>query len=133
MSHTRLEIVGGRDHSMAWGRREEEYIADFTLVSRRMLNDTEHRLFRFHFLLGADWKMCCRRLKMDRGTFFHDTYRIQEKLGRGFRELEPYALFPLTEYFNGILRAPVEASSTRIDGLGTNRRSGLLPPLRKVA
>jgi hypothetical protein len=28
-------------------------------------------------------------------------YRIEQKLGRVFRELEPYALFPVNEYFHG--------------------------------
>jgi hypothetical protein len=42
---------------------------------------------------------------MDRGNFFHSVYRIEQKLGRGFRELEPYALFPLDEYFNGPSRS----------------------------
>ncbi|MEQ1949057.1 MAG: hypothetical protein ABL995_17835 [Bryobacteraceae bacterium] len=58
-------------------------------------------MFRYHFLLGADWKLCTRRLGMDRGNFFHAVYRIEQKLGRAFRELEPYALFPLDEYYNG--------------------------------
>jgi hypothetical protein len=44
---------------------------------------------------------------MDRGTFFHEIYRIQQKLGKVFRELEPHALFPLDEYFNSTGRAPV--------------------------
>jgi len=38
---------------------------------------------------------------MDRGAFFHEAYRIEQKLGRVFRELEPHALFPVDEYFNG--------------------------------
>jgi hypothetical protein len=38
---------------------------------------------------------------MDRGNFFHAVYRIEQKLGRVFRELEPYALFPVNEYFHG--------------------------------
>jgi hypothetical protein len=38
---------------------------------------------------------------MDRGTFFHMIYRIQRKLGRAFRETEPYPLFPMSEYFAG--------------------------------
>ena len=37
---------------------------------------------------------------MDRGTFFHELYRIEQKLGRTFRELEPHALFPIDEYFS---------------------------------
>lgn len=51
--------------------------------------------------------MCCRKLNLDRGTFFHDVYRIQQKLGRTFRELEPYALFPVDEYFSSTGPRPV--------------------------
>ena len=38
---------------------------------------------------------------MDRGTFFHTIYRIQQKLGREFADLQPYALYPPSEYFHG--------------------------------
>ena len=91
----------GRVGHGTWGRKEEEYTADFCLVSRRTLTELEHRIFRHHFLLGADWKLCCQRLQMDRGNFFHAVYRIEQKLGRVFRELEPYALFPVGDYFHG--------------------------------
>ncbi len=84
-----------------WSRKDEEYVADFCLVSRRSLSESENRIFKYHFLLGADWRLCCRKLKLDRGTFFHGVYRIQQKLGRTFRELEPYSLYPLSEYFHG--------------------------------
>ena len=43
-------------------------------------------------------------MKIDRGTFFHAVYRIEQKLGRVFRELQPYSLFPLDEYFRGAYR-----------------------------
>ena len=76
-------------------------MADFCLVSRRSLTEAEHRLFRYHFLLGADWTLCARKLSMSRGNFFHGVYRIEQKLGRVFRELQPYPLFPLDDYFNG--------------------------------
>ncbi len=62
---------------------------------------THYRLFRYHFLLGADWTLCTRKLSMSRGNFFHAVYRIEQKLGRVFRELQPYPLFPLDDYFNG--------------------------------
>ena len=75
-------------------------MADFCLISRRVLDDYEHRIFRYHFLLGADWRLCARMLKMDRGNFFHLVYRIQQKLGCAFAETSPYALFPVTEYFD---------------------------------
>jgi hypothetical protein len=92
---------GGR---RIWGRKDEEYVADFTLVSRRALTTEEYNLFKYHFLLGADWRLCCRRLNLDRGNYFHAVYRIEQKLGQVFRELQPYALFPLDEYFNGTVR-----------------------------
>src|SRR5947208_8937664 len=79
-------------------------MADFCLVSRRTLDENQYRIFTNHSLLGADWKLCCRKLGMERGAFFHEVYRIEQKLGRTFRELEPFALFPLDEYFNSTIR-----------------------------
>ncbi len=101
LSRVSLEPHMGRSRPSTWGRKDEEYIADFSLVARRALDDFEYRLFRYHFLLGADWKLCTRQLKIDRGNFFHGVYRVEQKLGRKFREVEPYPLFPLDEYFNG--------------------------------
>jgi hypothetical protein len=100
ISRVSLEANPGRQRKSVWGWKNEEYIADFCLVSKRTLTEQEHRLFRYHFLLGADWRLCCRRLNIDRGTFFHEVYRIEQKLGKTFRELEPHALFPLDEYFS---------------------------------
>jgi len=107
LSKIALEPHVGRQRPNSWGRKDEEYIADFCLVSRRALDDFEYKLFRYHFMLGADWKLCCRRLGMERGNFFHTVYRIEQKLGRVFRELEPYSLFPLDEYFHGPSRVAV--------------------------
>lgn len=104
MSKVSLDFTRGGERRLTWGRKDEEYCADFCLVSQRILNDLEYRVFKFHFLLGADWKLCCRRLRVDRGNFFHCVYRIEQKLGRVFRELQPYGLFPLDEYFHGAAR-----------------------------
>lgn len=111
-----LEANPGRQRKSVWGLKNEEYIADFCLVSRRVLDEQQYKLFKYHFLLGADWKLCCRKLNFDRGTFFHEVYRIEQKLGRTFRELEPHALFPIDEYFsstgksrpNAVTAFPVE-------------------------
>jgi hypothetical protein len=111
ISRVSLEANPGRQRKSVWGMKNEEYIADFCLISRRTLSDYEYTLFKFHYLLGADWKLCCRKMNVDRGTFFHEAYRIEQKLGRTFRELQPYALFPLDEYFNGSGRQPVVATS----------------------
>jgi hypothetical protein len=101
LSHVSTEPSVGRSRPSSWGRKDEEYIADVTLVSRRTLSASEWRLFRLHFMLGEDWKICTRKLGIDRGNFFHSVYRIEQKLGRVFREVQPYALFPVAEYFHG--------------------------------
>ena len=100
-THATLEYSPRGGRRITWARKDEEYIADFLLVSKRHLTSEEHRLFRAHFLLGADWRLCCRQFNIDRGSFFHQVYRIQNHLGRVFRELKPYALYPLDEYFGG--------------------------------
>ena len=101
MSKVSLVPCRGKDRKMTFARLDEDYICDFYLVSKRTLSEFEFEVFRNHFLLGADWRLCCRQMKIDRGTFFHAVYRIQQKLGRAFREIEPYSLFPLDEYFAG--------------------------------
>jgi hypothetical protein len=135
ISHARVELVGGRNRRPVWGRKDEEYIADFALVSKRFLDDFEYKIFRFHFLLGADWRLCCRQLKMDRGVFFHAVYRIQQKLGRAFRELQPYALYPLDEYFGPVVRKELPQQAKNVLRMPPleKRRASLRPPLRKVA
>ncbi len=104
ISKVTLDPLPGKDHRGAWGRKDEEFSADFCLVSKRALTEFEYRIFKDHFLLGAEWKLCCRRLNVDRGTFFHSVYRIEQKLGRVFRDLKPYALFPVEDYFNGPMK-----------------------------
>lgn len=99
-----LEFCAGKEGHRTYGRKFEEFSADFCLVSKRYLNSYEYKLFNYHFLLGADWKLCCRQLKLSRGNFFHAVYRIEEKLGRIFAMLQPYPLYPLGDYFAGTVR-----------------------------
>ena len=99
-----LEICRGTEGRRSYSRKREDYMCDFVLVSRRSLTEAEHKIFRFHYLLGADWRLCCRQLKLDRGDFFHAVYEIEQKLGRIYAELKPYSLYPLDEYFGGMIR-----------------------------
>jgi hypothetical protein len=92
----------GRENKRVWSRKNEEFCADFYLVSKRMLDEKDWKLFELHMLCGYNWRYCTRILGMDRGRFFHAVYRIQERLGRVFVELRPYALFPIDEYFGGV-------------------------------
>ena len=120
--------VAGPQGRGGWGRVDEEYIADFEIIARRTLEPELHKIFRLHFVLGADWRLCSGRLGMDKGLFFHAVYRIEQQLGRAFRDTEPYGLFPLDEYFGGTAcTAKVVVMAPR------EQLPALRPPLRKVA
>ncbi len=115
------------------GRKDEEYVADFFLIARRTLNPFHYRVFSYHFLLGGHWRLCCRRLGLDRGQFFHEIYRIQEVLGRVFYELEPYPLYPPREYFVSRIPSgePPEPKGPR--GAGTRRFDTNVDPVMPAA
>jgi len=102
VSRVSLEANPGGRRKHTWGLKNEEYIADFCLVAQRALGrDTQrHRIFRFHFLLGAEQPEISRRIGLDRGEYFHELYRIESILGHAFCSTEPYALFPVDEYFS---------------------------------
>ncbi len=135
LTNVRLEHSGGAGRRSSWGRKDEEYIADFLLVSKRTLTEEEYKIFRYHFVLGADNNLCCAKLKMDKGVFFHHIYRIESSLGRVFRELEPFALFPLDEYFQG--SKPEDINEMRLTKVvqmeRTHQSLSTLVPLAKAA
>jgi hypothetical protein len=135
LSRATLQSCSGKEGYRVWGRKDEEYMADFYLIAKRTLDEEHFRIFRFHFLLGADWRLCCRRLNMDRGNFFHAVYLIQQQLGRAFREMKPYALFPTDEYFGGTIRRPIADAtpppSNVIEMPAPKMRKSLRPPLRE--
>jgi hypothetical protein len=129
------EMVAGKDGRMVWGRKDEEYIADFCLVSRRALAGLDYRVFKYHFLLGADWRLCTKKLNMDRGDFFHAVYRVEHQLGRVFRELKPYGLYPLRDYFQGVRAMPAREVQ-ELDRIPPGRELGpaaLRPPVLQIA
>ena len=114
-----LDHLEGPIGKRTYGLKREEYMADFCLAARRELSDNDYRIFKFTFLLGADWPAACERLNLDRGTYFHHVYRIQGILGRTFAELMPYPLYPVDEYFGGHVRKESMAELRR--GLRTPR------------
>jgi hypothetical protein len=130
LSRVSLHFTPGADRRRVWGRKDEEYVADFLLVSRRHLSPDEYRIFNYYFLLGADWKLCTRKLGIDRGNFFHAVYRIEQRLGRVFRELQPYGLYPLSEYFADTVK-PAEVIP--FPGRRPSTSGPVQPPLRRAA
>ena len=51
LSQCTFQFTGGRERSMSWGRKDEEFVADFLLMVRRLLSDDEYRIFKFRYLL----------------------------------------------------------------------------------
>src|ERR1039458_2921034 len=49
-----LEFIPGKEHTRAYGRKVEEYMADICLVAKRTLSEEEHQAFRFYFLLRSE-------------------------------------------------------------------------------
>lgn len=109
-----LDLSTGPVGRHIYSLKREEYMADFCLISRRTLGELEYKVFRYHYLLGADYILCCRQLKMERGDFFHLVYKVQEQLGRAFAEVRPYALFPTRDYFRNVRRGPALATAQRV-------------------
>jgi hypothetical protein len=77
-----------------------EYAADVALTARRELSEPDYRIFQLR-LEGLDQAACSRLLRMREGDYWHALYRIQERLGKVFAELEPYPLYPDYAYFGG--------------------------------
>lgn len=130
MSRVTLEIHSGPNRRATWGRKDEEYVADFLKLIANTLNQEEHTVFKYRFLLGADWRLCARKLDMDRGTFFYLVYKAQVKLGRAFAEVEPYALYPIREYFHS---APLKQPAKALPGIEETRVVPIRPPVLKRA
>jgi hypothetical protein len=98
-----LDGLSGPKGKRTSGFRNIDFAADFCLIAKRILtNPLDYMVFKFHFLLGAECALCCKRLGLNRGQFFHGVYGIEHKLGRAFVETKPFGLYPVAEYFGGI-------------------------------
>ena len=92
------EIIGGPGGRRMYSRRHEEFMADFTLIARRELNDLDYKIFRIYHLLGATggWLGVLQdgpRQLLARGL------SDRTEAGAGILRNQPYPLFPLDEYF----------------------------------
>lgn len=94
----------GKSSSMSFGRPREEYVADFEALAKRTLDARGMFILRCHLLYGAPWFEVAPKLGLNKGNFYHEVYRVRAKLGRVFRDVRPYPLYPLDEYFGGTTR-----------------------------
>jgi hypothetical protein len=114
-------------------RKREEFAADVYLTALRTLTDpTELNLFKYHYCYGADFKLCCQKLGLTRGNFFHACYRVEHKLGKVFQNLKPFALFPTDEYFQAVIGRKVDIRPIPIPHAVHPNGVPLRPPLRPI-
>ena len=78
----------------------EDLIAEFTLIGKRILSPDQHQLFRFAYILGADVRACAKRLGLDRGQCLQRLQAIEATCGAYFRDVRPYPIYPLKSYFD---------------------------------
>jgi hypothetical protein len=123
-----IRETSGASSSKAYGRVDEEFVADFCLLGKRHLTPEEYLVFKYYFLLGADWKLVSRQLKFEnQRSFFNIVSHIEAKLGRLFREVQPFSLFPLDEYFGGRIEGR-RIPGTRVPAKAERRP--VQPPIR---
>jgi len=77
---------------------EIDFAIDFEKIAVNRLTSIPAHVFRLHFLQGAPWKLCCQQMRISRGEFFHEVYRLEQRLGRVFVEMKPYGLYPIQKY-----------------------------------
>ncbi len=91
-------------------RTAECYMADVFLLARRSLlfGEWDHRnvvgpeirwrLFRRRFLRGCDKAACLKATRMGRNRLSRVLDRIETSVGREFYQVQPYPLWPPSEY-----------------------------------
>lgn len=70
-----------------------EFLADVSSVSRACATPA---IFHDHIVNGKPYAECCRRLSVNRGTFFHSLYRMEDELGQLYLK---EGLYPIYDYF----------------------------------
>lgn len=99
----RIGDVRSKSVGYGYSLKNEEFSADFYLVAKRYLHGRDFQIFKLHYVDGFEWSHVCRALRIDRGFYFHRIYVMQAQLGYLFHELKPYPLYPLADYFSGVV------------------------------
>lgn len=103
LAQFRVEQIGQRGGKTVrrggWSMKRPEFVADLEILAKRVLAPTDFRVWRLYHCYGAQYREACALLDMDKGTFFHAVYRVENQVGRAAREVRPYALFPIADYY----------------------------------
>jgi hypothetical protein len=125
-----FRICLAKFRSVAPGYRNYEYAADFLSCARRSLASADHRLFVSRYILEASLEQINVQLgrPRDERSTHRDFYRIEHALAHAFCSQQPYALFPIEDYFR---RETNRAVATALRLPDTRQRLNV--PLKKAA
>jgi hypothetical protein len=84
-------------HRNHWARPEENFRVDLELVSSAALSGDELKIFRLVHFYGCDWRLGCRKLKLEKGRWFQLLYAAEAKVGRACWSA---GVYPLDQYFS---------------------------------
>lgn len=79
--------------------RDAEFAADVLLTAKRTLDEKQLIIYRSYLLDERPWFEVEPKTKLGRGNFFHEVYRVEERLGRAFLDSP---VFPPQAYFSGM-------------------------------
>ncbi len=117
----------GRSGKILTGLPHAEYVADFERAAERALDRGRRKLFQMHFLNRLEYPACLAKLRLDRGNFFHEAYRVEEQVGAECLK----GIYPLDQYF-GARRVAMAQSAAKVAG-GPEVAHFHRPPLMAAA
>lgn len=94
--------------------KQVEFMVDFETVAKRPLSALRRQILELHFLQGMEWRPCSARLRMDRGNFWHEAYKVMEESGKA---LANAGVWPLDEYFGARRVQSLSTGNSRYAGL----------------
>jgi hypothetical protein len=119
-----LELVGS---GVSAGIKRAEYVADWERIAATSLARGQQKLLRLHFIEERRWQDCLVPLDLDKGEFWHEAYRVQERMGKALAEA---GLWPVGSYFGGRY---VEVGLSRTHRGAPEVPQFSRPPLRAAA
>jgi hypothetical protein len=126
-----LERTGPRGQASYRGNIGLEYCADFCLIAKRVLTPIQHAVFDHRYVRGGHWKLC--PLKLSHRLYYYRCDQVEAILGKTFRTLEPYPLFPVDGvdgYFSTVRHAAPRPCRIAVF---PGQAQPLRPPLRRAA
>lgn len=104
--------TGGGPGGRNFGRKNEEYRADFFLIASRTLRrgTAEHRFFKIRYIEDNGRAETQRALHLTRAEYDRLDDRVVYAAGKAFMTNEPSTIYPFDSYFSTIIHRDIPAN-----------------------